>query len=151
KLHTLNTSIRKRSEYIMASYREKNGSWEYIVSAGKNPVTGKYERITKSGFRTKTEARHAAEKVEHELRQGTYVRESNTTFGEFFQQWLSHYEKRVKISSVRARKIAAKRLLDEWEHYPINNISMSMYQQHIDELSTKFSRNYIESIHSTGR
>src|SRR5699024_4752329 len=28
---------------------------------------------------------------------------------------------------------------------------MCMYQQHIDELSTKFSRNYIESIHSTGR
>ena len=135
----------------MASFREKNGSWEYIVSAGRDPATNKYIRITKSGFRTKTEARHAAEKVEHELRQGTYVKESNTTFGDFFKQWLSHYEKRVKVSSVRARKIAAKRLLDEWEYYTINNISMSMYQQHIDELSTKFSRNYIESIHSTGR
>lgn len=135
----------------MASFREKNGSWEYIVSAGKDPVTKKYIRITKSGFRTKTEARHAARKVEEELKQGTYVKESNMTFSDFVDQWLEHYGKRAKVSSVRAREIAAKRLLDEWEHYTLGNISMSMYQQHIDELSTKFSKNYIDSIHSTGR
>ena len=68
----------------MASFRKKNGSWEYIVSAGKNPATGKYERITKSGFRTKTEARNAARRVEEELKQGTYIRESRMTFGELF-------------------------------------------------------------------
>ncbi|WP_153731570.1 site-specific integrase [Sporosarcina obsidiansis] len=135
----------------MASFREKNGSWEYIVSAGFNPVTKKYEKITKSGFRTKTEAKHAARRVEEELKEGTYVKESKKTFGEFTEDWIAHYEKRAKVSSVRARKIAAKRLLDEWEHYPISNVTMSMYQQHIDELSTKFSRNYIDSIHSTGR
>lgn len=135
----------------MASFREKNGSWEYIVSAGKNPVTKKYEKITKSGFRTKTEARHAARQVEEELKQGTYIKESKMTFGDFVDQWLSHYEKRAKVSSVRARAIAAKRLLNEWEHYPISSITMSMYQQHIDDLSTQFSPNYIDSIHSTGR
>lgn len=135
----------------MASFREKNGSWEYIVSAGKNPVTNKYEKITKSGFRTKTEAKHAARRVEEELKDGTYVKESKKTFGEFTEKWIAHYENRAKVSSVRARKIAAKRLLDVWEHYPISSITMSMYQQHIDKLSTQFSRNYIDSIHSTGR
>lgn len=135
----------------MASFREKNGSWEYIVSAGKNPVTKKYEKITKSGFRTKTEAKHAARRVEEELKQGTYIGESKKTFGDFTDEWISHYEKRAKVSSVRARRIAAKRLLDEWEHYPINSITMDMYQKHIDALSTRFSRNYIDSIHSTGR
>ena len=135
----------------MASLRQKNGSWEYIVSAGKNPVTGKYDKITKSGFRTKTEAKLAARKVEEELKQGAFIKESDLTFGEFFAQWLDHYEKRVKISSVRARSIAAKRLLEVWRHYPISSITMSMYQQRIDDLSTQYSTNYIDSIHSTGR
>lgn len=135
----------------MAYIRKKNGSWEYTVTAGKNPVTGKYERITKSGFRLKREAEEAAKKVEYELNEGSYVKETNTTFSDFVEIWLSHYETQVKVSSVRARKIAAKRLLDVWEHYTIGNISMSMYQEHINDLSTQFSKNYIESIHSTGR
>lgn len=135
----------------MASFREKKGSWEYIVSAGLNPVTNKYEKITKSGFRTKTEARNAARQVEQELKDGTYIKESRKSFGAFTEEWLAHYEKRAKVSSVRARHIAAKRLLDVWEHYPIVDVTMSMYQQHLDELSTRFSKNYIDSIHSTGR
>lgn len=135
----------------MASFRQKNGSWEYIVSAGKNPVTKKYDKITKSGFRTKTEARHAARRVEEELKQGTYIKENRITFGELAAQWLGYYEKRVKVSSVRARSIAAKRLLDEWEHYPISDITLSMYQKHLDDLSVNFSPNYIDSIHTTGR
>lgn len=135
----------------MAHFREKNGSWEYIISAGKDPVTKKYTKIRKSGFRTKTAAKNEARRIEEELKQGTYVKESKTTFGEFVPQWLSHYEKRAKISSVRARRIAAKRLLDEWEHYPLSSITMAMYQQRLDDLSLQFSENYLDSIHSTGR
>lgn len=135
----------------MAHFREKNGSWEYIVSAGKDPVTQKYTKIRKSGFRTKTAAKNEARRIEEELKQGTYVKESSTTFGAFVDQWLAHYEKRAKVSSVRARRIAAKRLLDVWEHYPVSSITLSMYQQRMDDLSLQFSENYIDSIHSTGR
>ncbi|MGX7593666.1 tyrosine-type recombinase/integrase [Planococcus plakortidis] len=135
----------------MAHFREKNGSWEYIVSAGKDPVTQKYTKIRKSGFRTKTAAKNEARRIEEELKQGTYVKESSTTFGAFVDQWLAHYEKRAKVSSVRARRIAAKRLLDVWEHHPVSSITLSMYQQRMDDLSLQFSENYIDSIHSTGR
>lgn len=135
----------------MAHFREKNGSWEYIVSGGKDPVTQKYIKIRKSGFRTKTAAKNEARRIEEELKQGTYVKESSTTFGAFVDQWLAHYEKRAKVSSVRARRIAAKRLLDVWERYPISSITLSMYQQRMDDLSLQFSENYIDSIHTTGR
>ncbi|MBE1557011.1 integrase [Filibacter limicola] len=114
-------------------------------------MSGEYIRIPKGGFKTKTEARHAAEKIEEEIRSGTYIKESKMTFNELFNKWLSQYEKRAKISSVRARKIAAKKLLDEWEHYPISKITMTMYHEHLDELSARFSYNYLDSIHTTGR
>lgn len=135
----------------MAYFREKNGSWEYTVTAGRDPVTKKYNRIVKSGFRTKTAAKQEARRVEEEIKQGVYVKESQMTFGEFFETWLSHYEKRAKVSSVRARKIAAKRLLDEWQHHSIGSITATIYQERIDALSETFSANYIDSIHSTGR
>ncbi|WP_185960090.1 tyrosine-type recombinase/integrase [Planococcus soli] len=135
----------------MAHFREKNGSWEYIISAGKDPITNRYTKIRKSGFRTKTAAKNEARRIEEELKQGIYVKESLTTFGDFFQQWLTHYEKRAKISSVRARRIAGKRLIDDWEHYPLSRITMAMYQERLDKLSTQFSVNYLDSIHTTGR
>lgn len=135
----------------MATLRKRGTSWEYIISAGKNPLTGKYDTISKAGFRTKTEAKEAARKIEQELKEGTYIKESKMKFGDFTDQWLSHYEKRAKISSVRARSIAAKKLRDEWEHHSISGITMSMYQRHLDSLSTTFSANYLDSIHSTGR
>ncbi|MGM0899406.1 MAG: tyrosine-type recombinase/integrase [Bacillota bacterium] len=135
----------------MAHIREKNGSWEYVISAGKDPVSGKYTKIRKSGFRTKTAAKNEARRIEEELKQGTYLKESTMTFGDFFRQWVAHYEKRAKVSSVRARSIAAKRLLDEWEHHPISSITMNMYQSYMDDLSSSISANYLDSIHTTGR
>lgn len=135
----------------MAHFREKSGSWEYVISAGKDPVTGKYTKIRKSGFRTKTAAKNEARRIEEELKQGTYLKESKMTFGDFFQQWLAHYEKRAKVSSVRARSIAGKRLLDAWENHPISSITMSMYQEHLDALSLTMSANYLDSVHTTGR
>lgn len=135
----------------MAHFREKNGSWEYIISAGKDPVTKKYIKIRKSGFRTKTAAKNEARRIEEELKQGTYVKESKTTFGDFYNQWVAHYEKRAKISSVRARSIAGKKLLEVWEHHPLSIITMQMYQKRLDDLSHQFSENYLDSIHTTGR
>lgn len=133
----------------MASFRQKSGSWEYIVSAGKNPVTGKYDKITKSGFRTKTEARNEARRIEEELKQGTYVRESKMTFGDFVEQWFSYYEKRVKESTVYTRRTACNRLLKAWEHYPLNDITMSMYQQYMDKSSEEVSKSYLSGLHAT--
>lgn len=135
----------------LKSNRKGKKVYEYTVSLGKDPATGKYKSEIKSGFTTKTEAKLAAEEVERQLREGTYIREQKKTFQQVYEDWMKHYEKRSKISSVRARSIAAKRLLEKWEYYPISKITSIMYQQHLDELSDQFSLNYLDSIHSTGR
>lgn len=73
------------------------------------------------------------------------------TFEEFVKQWFAYYEKRVKVSTLYSREIASKRLLEAWEHYPFSDITTSMYQQHLDDLSTQLSKNYIAGIHTTGK
>ncbi|WP_442916381.1 Arm DNA-binding domain-containing protein [Lysinibacillus sp. OF-1] len=43
----------------MASFKKRGKTWEYIISI-KDPLSEKYKRITKSGFRTKAEATNTA-------------------------------------------------------------------------------------------
>ncbi|UYY99295.1 Arm DNA-binding domain-containing protein [Peribacillus frigoritolerans] len=125
----------------MAHILKRGYKWAYMVNVAKDPVTGKRRQITKSGFKTKKEAQLAANKVEDAIANGGVFQESNITFEEFATEWLSYYEHQVKISSVRARKIAMKHLVSSWKNTPLKKITRHMYQTRIDELSKQFSHN----------
>ncbi len=64
----------------MATYEKRGKTWRYRISTGKNPTTGKYEYISKSGFKRKSDAKHHAEMVERQLRNGDYIAPSAYTF-----------------------------------------------------------------------
>ncbi|WP_081468463.1 Arm DNA-binding domain-containing protein [Desulfosporosinus orientis] len=51
----------------MAYIHKRGSTWSYQVNGGVDPATGKRNAITKGGFRTKTEAKHAAEQIEKDL------------------------------------------------------------------------------------
>ena len=90
---------------IMASYDQLNNKlWRYRISLGKNPVTGKYEYVSKTGFKRKSDAKNAAELVERQIRNGEYIAPSTTTFNYVADEWINHYSRDTKISSVRARE-----------------------------------------------
>lgn len=116
----------------MAYIHKRGTKWAYIVNIARDSK-GKRKQITKSGFKTKKEAQLAANKVENAIANGTHLFESNITFEELTNEWFEHYASQVKISSVRAREYAVKH----------------MYQTELDKLNKKFSRNYIDSIHTT--
>ncbi|CDQ41529.1 site-specific integrase [Virgibacillus salexigens] len=132
----------------MAYIHKRGKKWAYIVNIAKDSE-GKRKQVTKSGFKTKKEAQLAANKVENALANGTHLFESNITFKELTEQWFEHYVTQVKISSVRARRYAIKHLLDVWDSVSIKKITKHMYQTELDKLNKKFSRNFIDSIHTT--
>ncbi|PPA68440.1 site-specific integrase [Jeotgalibacillus proteolyticus] len=134
----------------MAHILKRGGKWAYIVNVARDPITGKRRQITKSGFKTKKEAQLAAGKVENSISNGGVFLESNITFEDFALQWVDYYATQVKVSSVRARRIAMKHLVSAWANIPLKKISKHMYQSRINELSLQFSHNYIDSIHTTG-
>ncbi|MFE0504971.1 site-specific integrase [Peribacillus butanolivorans] len=134
----------------MAHIHKRGDKWAYIVNVANDPSTGKRRQITKSGFRTKKEAQLAANKLEESILNGGVIRESNITFETFANEWLEYYGTQVKVSSVRARRIAMKHLVSTWGHLPLRKITKHMYQSRINELNKEFSHNYIDSIHTTG-
>lgn len=92
----------------------------------------------------------AAAILERQAYRGEYIKPSNFTFEELFNDWIKHYSSQgAKDSSLRARKIALKHILNEFGNVPIQKITKKAYQDSIDQLANKFSTNYVSSIHTS--
>lgn len=134
----------------MASYDQLNNKlWRYRISLGKSPITGKYEYISKTGFKRKSDAKNAAELVERQIRNGEYIAPSTTTFNYVADEWINHYSRDAKISSVRAREKAIYHAKQQFGNRSIQTITKRDYQAFVDDISTRFSKNYVDSIVSS--
>ncbi|WP_210129231.1 tyrosine-type recombinase/integrase [Staphylococcus sp. GDX8P66P] len=134
----------------MASYDQLNNKlWRYRISLGKNPVTGKYEYISKTGFKRKSDAKNAAELVERQIRNGEYIAPSTHTFNFVADEWIKHYSRDAKVSSVRAREKAIYHAKELFGNRSIQTITKRDYQAFVDDISTRFSKNYVDSIVSS--
>ena len=99
----------------MASYDQiSKNNWRYRISLGKNTETGKYEYISKTGFKRKSDAKHQAEMIERQLRNGEYIPPSSSTFKQVADDWLKQYANDVKVSSVRAREKAIQHAIERF-------------------------------------
>ncbi|CAN7579138.1 tyrosine-type recombinase/integrase [Rossellomorea sp. LjRoot5] len=133
-------------------YKKKNKkgvSWGYRVYLGTDPLTGKDIRKSKEGFLTQKDARLAAALFERQIHNKDYIQPSRMLFADLCKDWENHYSQDAKESSVRARHIALKKVINELGHVPLQKISKKAYQDMIDKLSTQYSYNYISSIHSS--
>lgn len=133
----------------MANYEKRGNKWRYRISLGKNSNTGKYEYISKSGFARKSDAKNHAEMVERQIRNGEYIAPSTHTFNYVADEWINHYSRNAKVSSVRAREKAIYHAKQQFGNRSIQTITKRDYQAFVDDISTRFSKNYIDSIVSS--
>lgn len=128
---------------------KKGFTYTYCIEAGRNPATGKRQRVTKSGFKTAKEARAAAQPILNKLLLGENIIESDITFGEYAEQWLeerSQYLKRTTIASLKADiKLANK----YFEKAPLKSITRYKYQQFINDYSQGRKRSTVLARHTT--
>ncbi len=71
------------------------------------------------------------------------------TFSKLVSQWIDHYSVDAKESSVRARQKAVNVAINEFGEYQLYQITKNVYQTFIDNMSKKYSKNYVDSIHSS--
>lgn len=133
----------------MANFEKRGNNWRYRISLGKNPNTGKYEYISKSGFARKSDAKNHAEMVERQIRNGEYIAPSTHTFNYVADEWINHYSRNAKVSSVRAREKAIYHAKQHFGNRSIQTITKRDYQAFVDNISTRFSKNYVDSIVSS--
>ncbi|GAA0455392.1 site-specific integrase [Alkalibacillus silvisoli] len=133
----------------MAYIYKRGKKWAYRAYAGKNPITGNDKQVSKSGFLTKKDAQLAAAMFERQFHKGEYIEPSALTFEDLTKEWEKHYSVDAKESSVRARNKALKHAIAKFGNDSIQSINKQEYQAFIDEISKKFSRNYVSSIHTS--
>lgn len=127
----------------------KNPSYMYRTYVGKDPITGKDKYVSKSNFKEKKDAEWAEALIKRQVHNGEYIEPIKLTFGEVAKEFINHYSNEVKESSVRARQKALNITLDKFSGHLLQQITKYDYQKFIDEVSKKYSDNYVSSIHSS--
>ncbi|NEU48872.1 site-specific integrase, partial [Enterococcus faecium] len=85
----------------MARLVKRGNSWQYEISYKKDD--GKYTKIRKSGFKTKGEAKDAANELEYNLNKGLKGDRKNLLLSDYFEDWMQLY-KEGTVSPITYRK-----------------------------------------------
>ena len=86
----------------MISIRKRGKVYQYCFEAGK--VNGKRKQITKSGFKTKSEAYIAGQKAYDEFINGATNVEFNMLYGDYLDYWMKEYfEINYKYSTCKSQ------------------------------------------------
>ncbi|WP_100373112.1 site-specific integrase [Bacillus sp. FJAT-45037] len=132
------------------SYRKHdNGQWEYRISYA-DPVTAKRKEKSKRGFKSKPEARYAAQEMEKKLLEG--LEESDVSLKHFINEWLYEYKKpilRKNTFEIHKRNIE-NHILPYFKEIQLKKIKPIMYQKFINYLVEKgYSKRTVEIVHGT--
>ncbi|MFD2830337.1 site-specific integrase [Corticicoccus populi] len=135
----------------MANIYKRGSKWSYRVYVGKDPVTGKDKQKTKSGFIKKKDAQLAAAIVERQFHGGQYVAPSKINLKTVSEAWLDAYSVDAKESTVKMRRQAIKKLIDNFDDKILQQVTKENYQKFINDLSKIYSRNHVKIIHTSSR
>jgi len=133
----------------MASYTNRGTkhkpSWQYTIS---RYVNGKYEPIRKGGFRSKGEAQTEAEEIERRLKHGETIFLEAIPFEEYFQKWYKRYKNGLEKQTLRHYKYTHGYIKDHFLDKAIQKITRDDYQDFLNELGKKYSKETTSKVHS---
>jgi len=136
---------------VPISYRKRDdGKWEYRITF-QDPITKKQKERSKRGFKTKPEARYAAQEHEKKLLSGLEV-DNKMLLKDFLHEWLMEYKKphvRKNTFILHERNID-KHIVPYFKEINLNDVKPIMYQKFLKSLDVKgYSKRTIEIIHNT--
>lgn len=121
--------------------KNKEKRYRFKIYLGVDPLTGKEMSTTKSGFKTKTEAKDALTEIQNELRKGTYKKETAETYLDIYNIWVEHYENTVQDSTfLKTVRIFNNHILPQMSDYKIAKIHAAICQKHVNQWAKKLQR-----------
>ncbi|WP_255505175.1 site-specific integrase [Lysinibacillus sphaericus] len=125
------------------TYKLQNNEirYKFHIYIGTDPLTGKEKTTTRSGFKTKKDAKDAYLTLQQEIRNGTYGTVAKDTYGEVYHLWLEQYENTVEDSTLlKTKRIFQNHILPAFGSYRIANIDAAICQKHVNQWSKKLKR-----------
>lgn len=124
------------------SYSLQNGEkrYQFQLYVGVNPLTGKEQRTTRRGFKTKKEAQLALARLKLEIDKGNYKKESAETFQEVYKLWINQYENTVEESTFnKTINYFKNHILPALGKYKIEKINVALCQNIVNEWFKNYS------------
>ncbi|MGE7942210.1 tyrosine-type recombinase/integrase [Lysinibacillus xylanilyticus] len=125
------------------SYKLKTDEirYKFHIYIGTDPLTGKEKTTTRSGFKTKKEAKEAYYELQQEIKNGTFGKVSKDTYQEVYELWLEQYENTVEDSTLlKTKRIFINHILPNFGPYRIANIDAAICQKHVNQWAKKLKR-----------
>lgn len=117
---------------------DKHGSGYRARISIKSP-TGTYQRKSKSGFKTKKEAKAWAAEQETLKNKGSLSLDSNILFSEYFKQWYTLYKTNITPSSLRWYKYAYTLIQKHMAPVTLDGLTRPIVQAFFNELGEHYA------------
>ncbi|MCQ2009221.1 site-specific integrase [Sporolactobacillus sp. STSJ-5] len=130
----------------MASYRKLKSGWKYRITYYDSE--GKQHEIGDKGFRTKAEARMAAQEAELQFKHGDKIDKSNIAFPVYMRSWYETFRKGKK--SIRNDEDIDRAVRFAEEHFAgieLKNLDRKMYQKALNSYGNGHSTNSVSKRH----
>ncbi|MEO4054490.1 site-specific integrase [Solibacillus sp. CAU 1738] len=125
------------------SYTLKNNEkrYKFHVYIGVDPLTGKEKTTTRSGFKTKREAKETLAQIQHEIRNGTFRKKSVESYLDVYDLWMEQYENTVEDSTLlKTERIFKNHILPSFGDYKIAKIDAAICQKYVNQWAKKLQR-----------
>ena len=127
----------------MARYVKRGKVWQYEISYKDN--YGTFNKIRKSGFKTKGEAIAEAGDIESRLKQGFKVNTKNKSLVTAFTEWIKVFKK-GKIQFAYWNLSTLAYLNKYLPNATVKNIDRISYQYAINEMGKELSSGTIKTL-----
>lgn len=124
------------------SYSLQNGEkrYQFQLYVGVDSLTGKEQRTTRRGFKTKKEAQLALARLKLEIDKGNYKKESAETFQEVYKLWINQYENTVEESTFnKTINYFKNHILPTLGKFKIEKINVALCQNIVNEWFKNYS------------
>lgn len=125
------------------NYTLQNGEkrYQFQMYVGVDPLTGKEQRTTRRGFKTKKEAQLALSRLRLEIEKGTFRKTTAETYHDVYNLWIEQYQNTVEESTfVKTSGIFKNHILPAMGAYKIEKINVEVCQRHVNEWYGKLKK-----------
>ncbi|MFK4910007.1 tyrosine-type recombinase/integrase [Lactococcus petauri] len=132
----------------MARYVKRGKSWQYELSY-KDQEDGKFKKLRKSGFKTKSEAIAEAAEIESNLAKGFKLKPIKMSFPEYFEHFINTYKKgSIRENTLKGYMSNLKRVQELFDSTLVKDITRTDYQKLINIFAKDHAKDTVSNLNT---
>lgn len=118
----------------MARFVKRGKKWQYEISFKKKD--GSFDKIRKSGFATKSDAKAAATELEYQMSRGLSGERKNMLLSDYFKDWMELYKEGYVSEITYLKYIDTYNNIERYmPHVLLSDLDRTKYQRYLNEFA----------------